>query len=90
MLTKTQINKIKKAMKNGTGVDIMISMSQRRKAVKEGGNLFTSSIPLLRGTVLPLAKKVVGPLMSGAIGLASLGVNKIFGKGQIGGFFDTK
>ena len=47
MHIKTQINKIKKAMKNKTGVDIKISKSQIRKAVKYGGNLFTSLMPLL-------------------------------------------
>ena len=36
---------------------------------------------------LPLAKKAVGPLATGALsGLASLGVNKLFGSGQKGGF----
>ena len=40
MLTKTQINKIKKAMKNGTGVDIKISKTQIRKGMKYGGHYF--------------------------------------------------
>ena len=36
---------------------------------------------------MPLAKKTVAPLVIGALsGLASLGVDKIFGKGQRGGF----
>ena len=36
---------------------------------------------------MPLAKKAIAPLATGALsGLASLGVNKIFGKGQRGGF----
>ena len=42
MLTKTQINKIKKAMKNNTGVDIKISKALIRKAVKYGGSLWSS------------------------------------------------
>ena len=33
MLTKTQINKINKAMNGGTGVDIKISKTQIRKAI---------------------------------------------------------
>jgi len=33
MLTKTQINKIKKAVQNNTGVDIKISKTQIRKSV---------------------------------------------------------
>ena len=36
---------------------------------------------------MPLAKKAIAPLATGALsGLASLGVDKIFGKGQRGGF----
>ena len=33
MLTKTQINKLKKAMSQGTGSDIKISKTQIRKAI---------------------------------------------------------
>ena len=34
-----------------------------------------------------MAAKAVGPLATGALsGLANVGVNKIFGKGQVGGF----
>ena len=42
MLTKTQINKIKKAITNKSGVDIKISKSGIRKAVIEGGSLWSS------------------------------------------------
>ena len=34
MLTKTQLNKIQKAIQNNTGVDINISKTQIRKSVK--------------------------------------------------------
>ena len=47
MLTKTQINKIKRAMENGTGADIKISKSQIRKAVEHGGLLFSSLMKLV-------------------------------------------
>ena len=40
MLTKTQINRIRKAKANGLGLDLKISKSQIRKAVKQGGSLF--------------------------------------------------
>ena len=46
MLTKTQINKLRKAMSQGTGSDIKISKSQIRKAVKHGGSLWGSLISL--------------------------------------------
>ena len=37
---------------------------------------------------MPLAKKAIAQLATGALsGLASLGVDKVFGKGQQGGFF---
>ena len=80
MLTKTQIKKIEKSKANGTGTDLRISTAQIRK--QDGGNLFSSLMPLLTKTVLPLAKKAIGPLTSGALsGLSSFGVNKILGSG---------
>ena len=90
MLTKTQINKLKKAMSQGTGSDIKISKTQIRKAIKYGGSLWGSLISLgskLFPMAMPLAKKAVAPLATGALsGLSSLGVDKIFGKSQRGGF----
>ena len=89
-LTKTQLKRIQKAINNGTGVDIKISKTQIRKAVKEGGSLWSSLFS--RGTkLLPFASKAVTKavpaLATGALsGLANLGVDKIFGKGQVGGF----
>ena len=78
MLTKTQIKRIQKAMNMNKGVEIKISKTQIRKVIKHGGGLWSS----LAGLALPLAKKAVGPLASGALsGLASVGVNKLFGSG---------
>ena len=90
MLTKTQVNKIKKAVSNKTGVDIKISKSQIRKSVKQGGSLF-SSLALLGAKALPYAAKAASKalpaLATGAVSaLGSLGIDKIFGKGQSGGF----
>ena len=90
MLTKTQIKRIQKAMKMNKGVDIKISKSQIRKVARHGGSLWSSlagiaskALPM----VMPLAKKAIGPLATGALsGLASLGINKLFGSGQTGGF----
>ena len=60
------------------GVDIKISKTQIRKVLKHGGSLWSS----LAGLALPLAKKAIAPLASGALsGLASVGVNKLFGSG---------
>jgi len=86
MLTKTQINKIEKAVQNNTGVDIKISNTQTRKSVKHGGSLFSSLLSL--GTkLLPYATRVATPLATGAISaLGSLGIDKMFGKGQSGRF----
>ena len=85
MFTVRQIKKIKKAMENGTGVDIKIRKTQIRKIAKEGGNLF-SSLASLGARVLPYAvkglSKAVPALATGAVSaLGSLGIDKIFGKG---------
>ena len=71
---------------NKTGADIKISKTQIRKAVQQGGSLWSSLFKI--GTrLLPMAAKAVGPLATGALsGLANVGVNKIFGRGQVGGF----
>ena len=88
MLTKTQLKKIRKAINNGTGVDVKISKAQIRKAVKYGGSLWSSLLSL--GTrMLPVASKLVSKavpsLASGALSaLGSLGIDKIFGKGYGG------
>ena len=90
MLTKTQVNKIKKAIKKKTGVVIKISKSHIRKSVKQGGSLF-SSLALLGAKVLPYAtqaaSKALPALATGAVSaLSSLGIDKMFGKGMTGGF----
>ena len=90
MLTKTKHNKIKKAISNKTGVDLKISKTQIRKSVKQGGSLF-SSLALLGAKTLPYvtkaAAKALPALATGAVSaLGSLGVDKMFGKGQSGGF----
>ena len=85
MLTKRQIDKIKKSISNGTGSDIKISKTQIRRSVKHGGNLFSSPASL-GAKVLPFAikgiSKAVPALATGAAtALGELGINKIFGKG---------
>ena len=85
MLTKRQIDKIKKSIANGTGSDIKISKTQIRKSVKHGGNLF-SSLASIGARVLPYAikgiSKAVPALATGAAtALGEIGLNKIFGSG---------
>ena len=89
MLTKTQLNKIQKAVANRTGVDVNFSKSQIRKVV-QGGSLF-SSLAMLGAKALPFvtkaASKALPALATGAVSaLGSLGIDKIFGKGMTGGF----
>ena len=90
MLTKTQLKRIQKAMDNATGVDLKISKTQISHLVQEGGSLWSSLFSL--GTkALPYATKAVTKvapaLATGALqALGSLGIDKIFGKGQSGGF----
>ena len=90
MLTKTQINRIRKARKMASGVQINITKSQIRKIVKEGGSLWSSIAGMaskLLPMAMPLVKKAAAPLATGALsGLASLGIDKLFGTGQTGGF----
>ena len=81
-----EIGKIRKSLANGTGVDIKISKTQIRKVAKHGGNLFTS-LASLGARVLPYAvkglSKAVPALATGAVSaLGSLGIDKIFGKGN--------
>ena len=91
MLTKTQLKRIKKAMNNGTGVDLKISKTQIRHLVQEDGSLWSSLLTL--GTKAhPYATKpvtkVAPALDTGALqALGSLGIDKLFGNGvQTGGF----
>ena len=90
MLTKTQLKHIQKAMNNNTGVDLKISKTQISHVVQEGGSLWSSLFSL--GTkALPYATKAVSKvapaLATGALqALGSLGIDKIFGNGQTGGF----
>ena len=85
MLTKRQIDKIKKSIANGTGSDIKISKTQIRRSVKHGVNLF-SSLASLGAKVLPYAmkgiSKAVPALATGAAtALGEIGLSKIFGRG---------
>ena len=85
MLTKSQIKRIQKSLKDETGVDIKISKTQIRKIAKHGGNLFTS-LASLGARVLPYAvkglSKAAPALATGAVSaLGSMGIDKIFGKG---------
>ena len=90
MLTKTQVNKIQKAVSKKPGVDLKISKTQIRNSVKRGGSLF-SSLALLGAKALPFASKAaakaIPALATGAVSaLGSFGIDKLFGKGQSGGF----
>ena len=90
MLTQTQINKIKKAAQKQKGVVLKISQSHIKKAVKVGGSLF-STLAMLGAKALPYvttaASKAFPALATGAVSaLGSLGIDKMFGKGQSGGF----
>ena len=85
MLTKSQINKIKKSLANGTGSDLKISKTQIRSSVKHGGNLFTS-LASLGAKLLPYAikgvSKVAPALATGAASaLGEIGFKKLFGSG---------
>jgi len=86
MLTKTQIARLMKSKKNGTGSDIKISKTQIRKAVVHGGSLWSSLFSIgtkLLSYATTAASKAAPSLATGALSaLGSLGIDKIFGKGQ--------
>ena len=74
MLTKTQINRMRKAKANGLGVDLKISKTQIRKAVKEGRSVWSAIIPLVKSAA-PVLGKTLG--LSALAGLASEGASQI-------------
>ena len=85
MLTRRQITRIKKSLRDGTGSDIKISKTQIRRSVKHGGNLFTS-LASLGAKLLPFAmrgvSKVAPALATGAASaLGEIGLKKLFGRG---------
>ena len=55
MLTKPQLKKIQKSMKNGTGTDIKISKTQIRKV---GGNIFSTLATKFLPKVMPVVGKI--------------------------------
>ena len=82
-LTKTQVNRIEKSKRDGTGTDIKISQAGIRK--QEGGRILSSLMPMMSkvgAMALPWLSKAAAPLATGALsGLSSLGVNKLFANG---------
>ena len=82
-LTKTQVNRIEKSKRGGTGTDIKISQAGIRK--QEGCSIISSLMPMMSmvgAMALPWLSKAAAPLVTGALsGLSSLGVNKLFGNG---------
>lgn len=72
MLTKTQINRMRKAKANGLGVDLKISKTQ--KAVKQGGSFWSAIIPLVKSAA-PVLGKTLG--LSTLARLASEGASRI-------------
>ena len=73
MLTKTQINILKRAKRQGVGADTKISKTQIRKAIKQGGSLLFSLISLgTRALASKLFGRGLSTLTSGGQGLSTL------------------
>ena len=81
MLTKRQIERIKKSLANGTGSDLKISKTQIRNSVKHGGNLFTSLAKLLPYAMKGISKIAPEFAKGAATALGDIGIKKLFGKG---------
>ena len=68
MLTQTQIKRIEKSRRNGTGTDLRISAAQMRK--QDGGSLFSAILPMMSkvgAMALPWLSKAAAPLATGAL-----------------------
>lgn len=84
IVTETIANRLAKAKAAGKGVDIKLSQAAIRK--QAGAGWLTGLLPvakqLFKKSIMPLAKKVIGPLASGALsGLSSWTTGKILGSG---------
>ena len=85
-LTKAQINKLENARDRGKGLTIRMSSKQLKHNIKTQGGflgaLLGTAARVVGPALLGLAKKAVPSLASGVLsGLASTGVNKLFGNG---------
>lgn len=88
MLTNGQINKIKKAIHAGKGVQLKISKTQIRKLIKKGGSLW-STLLKFGSKLLPKIGKIFGKVapavgVGAAQAAASFGVEKALGGGCLG------
>ena len=81
MLTKRQIDRIKKSLANGTGSDLKISKTQIKSLVKHGGNLFSSLAKLLPYAIKGVSKVAPALATGAASALGDIGIKKLFGKG---------
>ena len=73
MLTKTQINELKRAKSQGVGADTKMSKTQIRKAIKQGGSVLSSLISLgTRALASKLFGRGLSTLTSGGQGLSTL------------------
>ena len=78
-LTKSQVDKIKKAYENGKGVTIKLSKQQLAHNMKVEGGFLATLLPLLATA----AKAVLPALATGALsGLANSGVKKLLNKNK--------
>ena len=78
LLTATQINRVKKAIKTKKGVDLKLSKTQIKNTAQRGENLF----PAMLGLARPLIKPALRALASAGLSFGAEKVlKKIFGDG---------
>jgi len=78
LLTRTQINRMKKAASERRGADLKMSKTQIEKTAQRGGSIFSSLFSLAR----PLIKPAVKALASAGLSFgAEKALKKIFGNG---------
>ena len=77
LLTKTQVNKIRRSKRDGTGTEIKISVTQMTKQQMQEGGLLSALIPMATNVAkqaLPHVMKVATPLATDALSGLSKGV----------------
>mgnify|MGYP001813225904 CR=1 FL=1 len=91
MLTNTQIKRIKKAISMKKGVDLKISKTQIKHIVKRGGSLASVLMGLAPKIMPAITKHILPGLALGATSsIGSTAIDKMFGRGQKGGFLIPK
>ena len=84
LLTKRQVENLRKALQNKSSIDIKLSKTQLSKMILSGGFLgrllgllLKTGLPLIKNVIKPLAKSVLIPLgLTAATSAADAGIHQ--------------